>query len=37
MVTHDETIVNNHLKRTIVLEEGHVEADLVKGGYVTHG
>lgn len=37
MVTHDETIVNNHLKRTIVLEEGHVEADLAKGGYITHG
>ena len=36
VVTHDEIIVNRYLKRTIVLEAGHVVADLVKGGYVTH-
>ena len=36
MVTHDLTLVNNHKKRTIVLENGHVVADMQQGGYVQH-
>lgn len=36
MVTHDLTLVNKHRKRTIVLEHGHVVADLAEGGYVRH-
>lgn len=36
MVTHDLTLVNKHRKRTIVLENGHVRADLAEGGYVQH-
>ncbi len=36
MVTHDLTIVNKYKKRTIVLEHGHIVADLEKGGYVRH-
>lgn len=36
MVTHDLTLVNKHRKRTIVLEDGHIVADLQKGGYVQH-
>ncbi len=36
MVTHDLTIVNKHRKRTIVLEHGHIVADLAEGGYVRH-
>lgn len=36
MVTHDLTLVNKHRKRTIVLEHGHVVADLAEGGYVQH-
>lgn len=36
MVTHDITLVNKHRKRTIVLENGHVAADLSKGGYIKH-
>ena len=36
MVTHDLTIVNKHRKRTIVLEHGHIVADLKEGGYVQH-
>ncbi|MCF0109579.1 MAG: cell division ATP-binding protein FtsE [Erysipelotrichaceae bacterium] len=36
MVTHDLTIVNRHRKRTLVLEEGHLVADLQDGGYVQH-
>ena len=36
MVTHDLTLVNKHRKRTVVLEHGHIVADLVQGGYVRH-
>jgi len=36
MVTHDLTLVNKHRKRTIVLEHGHIVADLPEGGYVRH-
>ena len=36
MVTHDLTIVNKYSNRTIVLEHGHVVADLKEGGYVRH-
>ncbi|EFC06265.1 cell division ATP-binding protein FtsE [Bulleidia extructa W1219] len=36
MVTHDLTIVNKYRNRTIVLEHGHVVADLKEGGYVHH-
>lgn len=36
MVTHDITLVNKHRKRTIVLENGHVAADLQEGGYIKH-
>ena len=36
MVTHDMTIVNKHRKRTIVLEHGHITADLAQGGYAQH-
>jgi len=36
MVTHDLPLVNKHKKRTIVLEEGHIVADLQQGGYVQH-
>ncbi len=34
MVTHDKGLVDNHKKRTIVLDQGHVVADLNVGGYV---
>lgn len=36
MVTHDYTIVNKYRRRTVVLEQGHVVADLAEGGYVRH-
>lgn len=36
MVTHDLTLVNKHRKRTVVLEYGHIVADLAQGGYVRH-
>ena len=36
MVTHDMAIVNKHRKRTIVLEHGHITADLEHGGYAQH-
>lgn len=35
MVTHDEVLVNEYKKRTIVLSEGHVVADLNVGGYLN--
>lgn len=35
MVTHDEALVNFYKKRTIVLSEGHVVADLNVGGYLN--
>ena len=39
MVTHDQNVVNNHQKRTIILDRGHVVADLPKekGAYAYHG
>ncbi len=36
MVTHDEALVEEYRKRTIVLEDGHVAADLDEGGYAHH-
>lgn len=36
MVSHDMNIVNNYKKRTIVIEDGHIVADLVEGGYHSH-
>ena len=36
MVTHDLTLVNKHRKRTVVLEHGHIVADLAQGGYGRH-
>ena len=36
MVTHDLTLVNKHRKRTVVIEHGHIVADLAEGGYVQH-
>ena len=36
MVTHDLTLLNKHRKRTVVLEHGHIVADLAQGGYVRH-
>ena len=36
MVTHDASIVNRFRRRTIVLEHGHIVADLMEGGYVRH-
>ncbi len=36
MVTHDLTIVNRYRRRTVVLEHGHIVADLAEGGYVQH-
>lgn len=35
MVTHDEGLVNQYKKRTIVLSEGHIVADLNVGGYLN--
>ena len=36
MVTHDLTLVNKYRKRTVVLDHGHIVADLAEGGYVRH-
>ncbi len=36
MVTHDDALVNEYRKRTIVLEDGHIAADLDEGGYAQH-
>lgn len=36
MVTHDLMIVNRYRRRTVVLEHGHIVADLQEGGYVRH-
>ena len=36
MVTHDNTLVNKYRKRTIVLDEGHIAADMPEGGYFAH-
>ncbi|HHX52170.1 MAG TPA: cell division ATP-binding protein FtsE [Erysipelothrix sp.] len=35
MVTHNEQLVNQYKKRTIVLSDGHVVADLNVGGYIN--
>lgn len=34
MVTHDTDIVRHHPKRTIVIDQGHIIADLSKGGAI---
>ena len=36
MVTHDLPLVNEYRKRTIALEDGHIVADLISGGYIQH-
>lgn len=36
MVSHDMNVVNQYRKRTIVLENGHIAADLIEGGYHSH-
>ncbi len=35
MVTHNEQLVNLYKKRTVVLSDGHVVADLNVGGYIN--
>lgn len=35
MVTHDQGLVDSYKKRTIVLDQGHVVADLNIGGYIN--
>ncbi|NLC54682.1 MAG: cell division ATP-binding protein FtsE [Erysipelothrix sp.] len=34
MVTHDNNIVNEYKKRTIILDSGYIAADLAEGGYL---
>lgn len=36
MVTHDNNIVNEFKKRTIILDSGYIAADLEKGGYLAN-
>lgn len=36
MVTHDTNVVDMYRKRTIALEDGHIVADLLEGGYIKH-
>ena len=36
MVTHDDKIVNHFKKRTVILQNGHMVADLKEGGYLKH-
>lgn len=36
MVTHETDLVEKNRKRTIVLGEGHIVADLSEGGYINH-
>lgn len=36
VVTHDVDIVNTMRKRTIALEDGHIVADNVEGGYIAN-
>ena len=36
MVTHDITLVNQFRKRTILLRDGHIVADLTEGGYIKN-
>lgn len=33
MVTHDNNVVNDYKKRTIILDSGYIAADLAEGGY----
>ncbi len=35
MVTHDVNLVNQFRHRTIALNEGHIVADLIEGGYIN--
>lgn len=34
MVTHDNNVVNEYKKRTIILDSGYIAADLAEGGYL---
>ncbi|MBV1710206.1 MAG: ATP-binding cassette domain-containing protein [Erysipelothrix sp.] len=36
MVTHDITLVNLFKKRTVLLHDGHIVADLAEGGYIKN-
>lgn len=36
MVTHDKELVEKHKKRTILLQDGYIVADLAEGGYLSH-
>ena len=36
MVTHDITLVNQFKKRTVLLQDGHIVADLAEGGYIKN-
>lgn len=36
MVTHDNNLVNEYKKRTIILDSGYIAADLEEGGYLAH-
>lgn len=36
MVTHDITLVNEFKKRTVLLHDGHIVADLAEGGYIKN-
>lgn len=36
MVTHDDNIVNENKKRTIILDSGYIAADLAEGGYFSN-
>jgi cell division transport system ATP-binding protein len=36
MVTHDITLVNQFKKRTVLLHDGHIVADLAEGGYIKN-
>jgi cell division transport system ATP-binding protein len=36
MVTHDITLVNQFKKRTFLLHDGHIVADLAEGGYIKN-
>ncbi len=34
MVTHDNNLVNEYKKRTVILDSGYIAADLAEGGYL---
>lgn len=36
MVTHDNNVVNEYKKRTIILDSGYIAADLAEGGYLKN-